>query len=301
VLSNADVIGYGYEQSGAALKPNYGLATIWKFQAEQVRDFAWVADPELKHEKKQLDNGPVLHAFYFKNENQMAALESKLTDLEQKIMPYAFPQLSVVQVGEMRAEYPMLVFSGKEVPEFTPFISWDFQTKLLKYNYLLKQFRYATGDNAFKKGLSEIRSLYRFGNPPAAECIHLFERASGLELDWLWEQYSNARTQVDYAIGPVKTGDAGGTLLTLHRLKGAVLPVVLEITYTDDKIERYYIPVELLRAGLPSGSTAVQAPVWPSGAEKYTLSLGAQPIKSIRIDPDLLSGDVDTDNNRKDF
>lgn len=70
ILTNADAIGYGFENQGVVLKPNYGLVTVWKFQAEKVRDFAWVADPELLHEKKQVRNGLTLHAFYFKNENR---------------------------------------------------------------------------------------------------------------------------------------------------------------------------------------------------------------------------------------
>jgi len=302
ILTNADAIGYGFENQGVVLKPNYGLVTVWKFQAEKVRDFAWVADPELLHEKKQVRNGLTLHAFYFKNENRLTALESALNNLEKSALTYSFPQLSVVQMGEMRAEFPMLIFAAKEVPNLAPVISWDFQTPLLKSTYLLKQFRYAMGDIAFKNGLAEIAGRYRYGFPVSEESIHSFEKSSGLELDWIWEQNANTRAQVDYAIQSVKT-EVDNSMIVLERIKGAVLPVTIEVIYADSTTQQLYIPVAYTQGVLPAGLAATPQPVWPAEDKKYTLKLNKplESIKSLVIDPQELSGDVDPENNRKDF
>lgn len=302
-LTNADAIGYGYENQGVAIKPNYGLITVWKFQAEQVREFAWAADPEWQHDKKVFRNGLMLHAFYFKNENQLASLETVLRNYERTTFPCLLPQLSVLQMGESRVPAPMLLFEGGIVPQLDEAISWGFQDELLKSIYLLRQFRYVIGNEAFRKGLAAISRRYQYSRPPAAECIYLFERSSGLELDWLWEQHGNSRTQVDYGIETVKADGSNASIIELKKAGGTILPVVLEIMYADSTAEQHYIPIDLLRAGLPNGFQAVAQPAWPLSINKYTLKL-AKPmsvIKSIVIDPLFLSGDVDRQNNRKDF
>ena len=302
VLTNADAIGYGYENQGVTLKPNYGLITTWKFQAERVRDFAWAADREWTHEKKPFREGLMLHAFYFKNENQLATLETALRDYERMSFPCLYPQLSVLQMGESGVPAPMFVFEGGVVPALDEAISWGFQEELLKSVYLLRQFRYVIGNEAFRKGLAAIMRRYQYGRPPVAECIYLFEHSSGLELDWLWQQQIT-HTQVDYAINSV-VGDATiGTNIVLQRVGGTVLPVVLEVVYADSTTEQHYIPVDLPQAGLPNGYNAVLQPAWPVAGKKYMLKLQKplSAIKSIVIDPDALTGDVAPENNRKEF
>lgn len=302
-LSNADAFGYGYENQGVVLKPNYGLVTVWKFQAEQVRDFAWLADPELQHEKEQYREGLWLHSFHFKKENQLADLKNVLNTFERVAYRYPYPQLSVVQIGELRAEIPMLVFSGNSVPEMIPAISWDFQEMPLKSTYLLRQFRYVIGDEAFRKGLNTIMRRYLYARPSVDECVHSFERSAGVELDWLWDQYSGLPSQVDYGINSVRADGANATTVVLERLKGMVLPVVLEVRYADASVEQHYIPVEFMRGGVPAGYKTAAQPVWLSAAKNYTLKL-AKPldmIQSIVIDPQTLSGDVNPDDNRKDL
>ncbi len=303
MLQNAGTIGFGYENPGETVQPNYGLVHVWKFKADRVRDFAWATDPEWQHEKKQLRDSLVLHAFYFNNENQLASLETVLGNYEKVAFPYRHPQLSVVQMGELRAEIPMLVFAGSSVPHLDPAISWDFQDNLLKSTYLLRQFRYVMGDSAFQKGLEVIRKRYLYSRPPAAECIHLFERSAGLELDWLWEQQWNTRSQVDYAIESVQADGPDVTEIQLQRVRGTVLPLVLQVIFADGTLEQHYIPVNLLRAKLPDGFNAISQAVWPAADTKYIFKLpkplGA--IRSLVIDPQLLSGDVARENNRKDF
>lgn len=299
-LSNADAIGYGYENEGVVVKPNYGLVTVWKFQADQVQDFSWVADPELQHDKEPYREGLWLHDFHFKNESQLASLKNVLNTFERVAYRYPYPQLSVVQMGELRAEIPMLVFSSNTVPEMMPAISWDFQEIPLKTTYLLRQVRYVIGDEAFKKGLNAIMRRYLYARPPVEECLYLFERSAGVELDWLWEQYSGLPAQVDYGIQSVKADDTNGTTVVLERLKGTLLPVVVEVMYADATVVQHYIPVEFLRGGVPPDYKTAVEPPWPSTAKTYTLKLSKPPgmIQYVMIDPQGLSGDVNPDNNR---
>lgn len=296
VLTNADMIGYGYENPGVAIKPNYGLVSVWKFQANQICDFVWAADPDFKHQKKQYRDGLTLHSFSLNNDHQLEELETELGKFEQRFMPYQYPQLTVVEAGELRAEYPMMVFSSKtSTPDLIPAISWDFQYNLLKNNYLLKQFIYAAGDRAFQKSLTRIFTPYRYGSPPVDECIHILERTSGYELDWLWEQYANTRTQVDYSIKSVKTGGDNTTSIELERLRGSVLPVVLAVTFADNTLKTFYIPTELQRTH--------EKEVWNSAQKTYLFKLNysLDSIRKIEIDPEHISGDVDVANNVKTY
>lgn len=302
-LSNADAIGYGYQNQGVALKPNYGLITVWKFQAEQVRDFAWAADPAWQHETKQYRKGLMLHAFYFKNENQLASLEMVLRDYERIAFPCLYPQLSVLQIGEAQIPAPLLVFEGGFVPHLDEAISWGFQDELFKSTYLMRQFRYVTGADAFRKGLAAIMRRYQYSRLPVSECIYLLERSSGLELDWLWQQQEHIPSQVDYAIQSVQPDGTSASAVVLERIGGAVLPVVVEVIYVDSTVEQHYIPVDLLRAKLPLGSTAIPQAVWSASDTKYMFKLpkALSAIKSLVLDPQILSGDVARENNRKDF
>lgn len=115
MLQNADKIGFGYEKEGVVIKPNYGLVNTWKFQADQVHDFAWAADPDYVHEKVQAREGLTLHFFYQPQEAVQRAFQHlkeqstrMLPFMERSFGPYRYPQFSFVQGGEWAMEYPMM-------------------------------------------------------------------------------------------------------------------------------------------------------------------------------------------------
>lgn len=64
-LQNPNSIGHGYETTASAIKQtsNKEGKLSWKFIAPGVHDFAWAADPDFKHIKKQVD-GITLHVLY---------------------------------------------------------------------------------------------------------------------------------------------------------------------------------------------------------------------------------------------
>src|SRR6478609_4439457 len=112
-LQNADKIGYGYQKDGATFKRPDGELT-WHFVAKDVIDFVWVADPNYKHDKAQVPNGPELHFFYQKNEKTADAWK-KMEDVAVKTFQflnehfgkYPFDTYSVIQGGDGGMEYPM--------------------------------------------------------------------------------------------------------------------------------------------------------------------------------------------------
>ena len=115
VLQNANEIGHGYEEAGVKVKETKGKKHNWHFKAEDVHDFAWVADPEYIHDKLVAKDGTVLHFLYKDNpeikenwKNLQPKTEELLMFFNEHIGPYPWPQYSVVQGGDGGMEYAML-------------------------------------------------------------------------------------------------------------------------------------------------------------------------------------------------
>jgi hypothetical protein len=63
-LQNPNQIGYGYEIPGTKVTRPAGDKLTWHFNAPNVHDFVWAADPDYIHVSKKVRDGLVLHAFY---------------------------------------------------------------------------------------------------------------------------------------------------------------------------------------------------------------------------------------------
>jgi hypothetical protein len=113
-LQNPNEIGHGYESAGAKVNRPKGNLLTWHFVAPNVHDFMWAADPKYTHEKIQIENGPMLHLLYVKND-QTAENWSKLKGytvdainyMSDNFGKYPYEQFSVIQGGDGGMEYPM--------------------------------------------------------------------------------------------------------------------------------------------------------------------------------------------------
>lgn len=115
ILQNGNTIGYGYEDEGVKPPPNYGFVNVWKFEADNIHDFAWSADAEYTHEKVKAREGLTLHFFYQPSPDvtpEFAQLKDfavrNLPFIESEFGRYLYPQFSFVQGGEWAMEYPMM-------------------------------------------------------------------------------------------------------------------------------------------------------------------------------------------------
>lgn len=141
-LTNAQMIGHGYEAAGTKVPATAGKTLTWKFTAPNVHDFMWAADPNYKHITRQIQNGPTIHVLYQfgsdylkaqfdrlpetarlktfdgKIENFIRDYEAKWTTvadaavialpfIESKFGPYPYKQYSFVHGGDGGMEYPM--------------------------------------------------------------------------------------------------------------------------------------------------------------------------------------------------
>ena len=116
-LLNSGSIGYGYEDKGVKVKQPAGKMLTWKFNAVNVHDFAWAADPGFKHIRKEIPNGPTIHVLY-KNWQKDPEEEAKWKEIAEAALlvypfiksnfgEYPYKQFSFIQGGDGGMEYPM--------------------------------------------------------------------------------------------------------------------------------------------------------------------------------------------------
>ncbi len=111
--------GIGVDKMGAAPFPVEGEEMLvsdtktWHFEANNVHDFAWAADPDYQHDMLQVPNGPELH-FYYQTDTlaqqwkEVQPMVVRLFEImSAKFGEYPYPQFSVIQGGDGGMEYPM--------------------------------------------------------------------------------------------------------------------------------------------------------------------------------------------------
>ncbi len=123
-LQNANQIGYGYETGNTKVSRPATQKLTWHFSAPNVHDFVWAADPDYKHLKTQIPNGPLVHVLYreVSNSPDKDSAWRQILDFSKKVWPflekqygeYPYKQYSFIEGGDGGMEYPMatLIKSG---------------------------------------------------------------------------------------------------------------------------------------------------------------------------------------------
>ena len=118
---NPTEVGHGYDQIAAGVKaglvePTAGSGmTTWKFHAENVHDFAWVADDDYIHEWMTWNDTTTIHSFYkswarpYWEKNALAYSLFALSTYSHDFGPYAYRNFSCTMAGDGGMEYPQLI------------------------------------------------------------------------------------------------------------------------------------------------------------------------------------------------
>ena len=114
-LQNPKEIGKGYANNTVVAPLEAGEKLHWHFVAKNVHDFAWAADPDYKHDIKELNNGTKIHFFYQTDSSRVVKNWEKVQDytrrsfefVNQNFGEYAYSDYSVIQGGDGGMEYPM--------------------------------------------------------------------------------------------------------------------------------------------------------------------------------------------------
>ncbi|MEP7269043.1 MAG: M1 family metallopeptidase [Saprospiraceae bacterium] len=202
--------------------------------------------------------------------------------------------------------YVALALSGQEEP-----LSTHADHFLTNYAYsraayskgevFLHQLEYIIGKPVFEKLLLEYFNTWKFKHPNANDLIRVFEKGSGLELDWYKEYFVNSTKQIDFAIDSVYELN-GKTVVKIKKLKPFIMPIDLMVTLKNGNKHIEYIPLDLMRGEKQQEWPDIKLNLnkdWTWTYPSYTLIID-QPLSQIQyleIDPSNRLADVNRSNN----
>lgn len=167
---------------------------------------------------------------------------------------------------------------------------------------LIDLLAYVMGDDVHAAFLRRYFEAFRFRHPYPADLMRVAEQTSGLQLEWLFDQYLNGSARYDYAAERVEVErTAGGhrSTVTLRRREAGILPVDLYVRFADGSAQMVTIPPGVMRGHKPLLPGWTAAEPWPWVSPTYTLTLdGPAPVAEVVVDPMARTPDLDRSNNR---
>ncbi|SHK74575.1 Peptidase family M1 [Reichenbachiella agariperforans] len=225
------------------------------------------------------------------------------------VMDYLFNEKypAINPHGANMRGYRRLVEAGKEesLTTHSDFFStnWAYGTAAYSKGAItLRQLEYVVGSENLRAGLLQYYKEWRFKHPDMLDFQKIIEKQSGIELDWYFDFWVKTTKSIDYAITQVYAS-AGKTNIHLQRIGEMPMPVDVKVTMLDGSEQWYHIALGLMRGAKPIAKNAEQLTNWPWVYPYYTFSidLPLAQIKSIQIDPDEFTADMDPENNAYPF
>ncbi len=169
-----------------------------------------------------------------------------------------------------------------------------------KGSVFLKQLEYVVGKEVFDRAILRYYYTWRFKHPNANDFIRIFEKESGLELDWYREYFINTTRRINYAVREIAESD-GHTHVALANLGEMPMPIDVRVAYVDGSESNHTIPLRIMRGEKVKEDEREyrKEPDWPWTHRDYTLRLDVplEQVKSVSIDPSLRLADIDLSDN----
>ena len=202
--------------------------------------------------------------------------------------------------------YTALATSDKEEPLTThaDHFSTNYAYSLAAYvkgSVFLSQLEYIIGKPDFDRGLLRYFDTWKFKHPNVNDVIRVFEKQSGLELDWYKEDWVNTTHTIDYAVKTVEADGRKTTHVVLERLGKMAMPLDVLVTYADGDREIFYAPLEGMRGAKPAAAgtprTLLPDHRWVDLTYEFDIPERAKRIVRVEIDPSHRMADVNLENN----
>jgi hypothetical protein len=158
-----------------------------------------------------------------------------------------------------------------------------------KGSIFLSQLEYIIGAENTAKGIKKYFTDFSFKHPTPNDVKRSMEKVSGIHLDWYLNEWTQTLHTIDYGVKSVD-----GNSITLERIGLMPMPIDLEVTYTDGSIERFNIPLRIMRGNKPTSATVIES--WGWAMPTYSFKAG-KTIQSVAIDKSTLMADVNLENN----
>jgi hypothetical protein len=119
-VQNPQEVAHGYdkialgEKTGQAMPEEKSGMTTWKWRAESVHDFAWVADKTYIHDWATIRDSITIHAIYKTSvmsmwKNTLRYTEFMINTMSDLYYPYPYRNFYNTHAGDGGMEYPQLV------------------------------------------------------------------------------------------------------------------------------------------------------------------------------------------------
>ena len=140
--------------------------------------------------------------------------------------------------------------------------------------------RAVLGPQVFTKAYKEYIRRWAYKHPTPYDLFNTFENVSGQDLSWFWRSWFFETWKLDQAIDTVTTVGDSVEIVVANEGK-APMPVRIEVTRTDGRVERLSVPVD----------------VWLQGQRRKTVRIAREPaVRSIEIDAEKEFPDLDRSN-----
>lgn len=157
--------------------------------------------------------------------------------------------------------------------------------------YMLRE--HILGEEAFDEAFQGYAKSWRFKKPQPADFFRSMEEGVGEHLAWFWRGWFYTTHANDQALADIATRSAREMVgteeqgryyhrITIRNQGGLVMPVDLEVTYTDGSMERIHLPVD----------------VWRSNERVFTKGFFRDgELRKVVLDPDEAYADIDRYDN----
>lgn len=169
-----------------------------------------------------------------------------------------------------------------------------------KGNVFLAQLEYIVGKEVFDRAILRYFNTWKFKHPDPNDVIRIFEKESGLELDWYREYMVNTTHYLDYEISNVSDAGEFKTGITLKRNGRFPMPVDLRITLRDGSVLQYTIPLRIMRGSKKDSKFDARVlEDWPWTHPEYTFTIDNSfgEVMSVELDPLMRTADKYLENN----
>ena len=161
---------------------------------------------------------------------------------------------------------------------------------------------YVMGDATRDAFLRTYVERFAFRHPYPADVLAVAQDVSGLQLDWLFEQFLEGAERYDYSVEDIDVEETAGSVrstIPLRRNEPGVLPVDVRLRFADGSEERVTVPLNVMQGHKPVPTGWTVAPAWAWTDPTYDLVVERPSrVAEAVVDPDGRMIDLDPSNNR---
>lgn len=163
---------------------------------------------------------------------------------------------------------------------------------------VVRQLQYMFGDSLFDAAMRRYYRDWRFRHPSARDFERSMEKASGMRLDWFFNQWIGSTKTCDYALTGLESDGASNgdwqTTIELRNEDEIIMPLDIVLTYADGSTETANIPVEEWKK--PGVDRSLPAWFWVDRTYSATFPTRGEVVRA-EIDPSGSLLDLDRTNN----